>query len=51
MIKKILLTTHELTYTGSPHSLLRIAKVLKKNNFYVEVWSLRDGDFKNEFQK
>ncbi|MEI0608167.1 glycosyltransferase family 4 protein [Brachyspira pulli] len=51
MSKNILLLSQELSYTGSPHSLLRIAKVLKKNNFYVEVWSLRDGDFKNEFQK
>ena len=50
-MKKILLLSHELSYTGAPNSLLRIAKVLIKNNFYVEVWSLLDGNFKEEFNK
>lgn len=50
-MKKILLLSHELSYTGAPNSLLRIAKVLIKNNFYVEVWSLSDGSFKEEFNK
>ena len=49
--RRILLYTQELTYTGSPHSLLRIARALKKQGAYVEVWSKLDGDFKKEFEK
>jgi len=48
---KILLISQELSYSGSPHSLLRICKVLKKYNYDIEVWSLQDGDFKREFEK
>lgn len=47
--KKILLFSHEFTYTGAPHSLLRIAKVLLKNNYYVEVWGPKYGVFVKEF--
>lgn len=47
----ILLVTHELSYTGAPTSLLRIAKVLKSNNIDVEVWSLKAGLFASEFEK
>lgn len=49
--KKILLCSHELTYTGAPHSLLRICKVLIKNGAKVEVWSRFDGVFRREFEK
>lgn len=48
--KRIVLCSHELTYTGAPHSLLRICKVLQKNGAYVELWSREDGPFRNEFE-
>lgn len=49
--KRILLYTQELTYTGSPHSLLRIARAIKKEGAYVEVWSREHGNFIKEFEK
>ena len=49
--KKILLFTQEFTYTGSPHSLLRIVKILKKQDYYVEVWGPKYGPFVAEFEK
>lgn len=48
--KKIMLVSNELTYTGAPTSLLRIAKVLKKNHYDLVVYSANDGPFKKEFQ-
>lgn len=48
--KKVLLYSHELTYTGAPHSLLRICKVILKQGHFVEVWSPIDGEFKKEFE-
>ena len=48
---KILLISHELSYTGAPISLLRICKILQKNNYNIEVWSLNDGDLKKEYEK
>lgn len=48
---RILLFSHEMTYTGAPHSLLRICKILKNNNIHVEVWSALDGEFKKEFEE
>ncbi|MCD7779893.1 MAG: glycosyltransferase, partial [Candidatus Gastranaerophilales bacterium] len=50
-IKSVLLVSHELSYTGAPHSLLDIAKILISNNINVEVFSLQDGVFKSEFEK
>lgn len=49
--KRILLYTQELTYTGSPHSLLRMARAIKKEGAYVEVWSKENGNFIKEFEK
>ena len=49
--KKILLLSHEFTFTGAPHSLLRIGKILLKNGYYVEVWGPRYGDMVNSFKK
>ena len=49
--KKILLMSHEFTFTGAPHSLLRICKILLKNGYYVEVWGPRYGDMVNVFEK
>ncbi len=48
--KKVLLYSHEFTYTGAPHSLLRICKVILKLGHYVEVWGPIDGEFKKEFE-
>ncbi len=48
---KILLISHEFSYTGAPHSLLRIAKVIKKLGCYVEVWGPKKGEFLKEFDR
>lgn len=48
--KRILLISHELSYTGAPCSLLTIAQTLLKNNASVEVFSLSDGPFRVEFE-
>ena len=47
--KKILLYTHELSYTGAPTSLLRICKVLQEYRCILEVWSAQSGDYWKEF--
>ena len=47
----ILLVTHELTYTGAPAALLRMAKGLKKLGYKVDIWSFLDGEFRSEFEK
>lgn len=49
--KNILFISQEMTYSGSPHSLLRMCKVLQKNNYNIEVWSFKDGEFVKEFNK
>lgn len=48
--KRILLYSHEFTYTGAPHSLLRICRVLK-DKYYLEVWGPEPGEFEEEFRK
>lgn len=48
--KRILLYSHEFTYTGAPHSLLRICKVLR-DKYYIEVWGPEYGDFVKEFEE
>lgn len=48
--KRILLFSHEFTYTGAPHSLLRICRVLK-DKYYLEVWGPETGEFEEEFRK
>lgn len=49
-MKKILLVSHELTYTGAPRSLLNMAIELRRCGYSVKVISLRDGNFKTEFE-
>lgn len=49
--KKILLVSHEMTYTGAPRSLLQIAKILKEKGNIVRVWTLQNGEFGEEFRK
>ena len=50
-MKKILLVSHEMSYTGAPRSLLNIAGIFIKMGFCVFVWTLKDGNFKKEFLK
>lgn len=49
MVKRILLISHEMTYTGAPRSLLNMARVLRKNGYDITVWSLQPGIFEREF--
>ena len=49
--RKVLLVSHEMTYTGAPRSLLNIAKILKKSGADVDVWTLQNGNFQREFEK
>ena len=46
---RILLCSHEMTYTGAPRSLLNMAIVLKRLKHQVVVWSLEEGKFTKEF--
>lgn len=47
--KNILLISHNLYYEGAPISLFLIAKILKNNNFNVEVLSPIDGDLHKKY--
>ena len=49
--KKVLLVSHEMTYTGAPRSLLNIAHMLKRAGYMVDVWTIKDGIFSQEFKK
>lgn len=49
--KKILLVSHEMTYTGAPNSLLNIARLLGENGFEITVFALKNGAFSGEFEK
>ncbi|MDO5521295.1 MAG: glycosyltransferase family 4 protein [bacterium] len=51
MRKKVVLISHELSYTGAPRSLLNVALALRKAKFDVTVWSLIEGEFREEFEK
>ena len=48
MKNKILIISHELTYTGAPHSLLNVARALREMQYEVEIWSLCAGPFMDE---
>ncbi len=48
-VKKILLISHEMTYTGAPRSLLNVACLLKREGYDITVWSLQPGEFEKEF--
>lgn len=50
-IKKVLLISHEMTYTGAPRSLLNMSSILREWKILVEVWTLRPGEFEKEFRK
>ncbi len=47
--KKILLVSHEMTYTGAPRSLLNLAIILRESNYSVEVATLESGEFEQEY--
>lgn len=49
-MKKILLFVHELTFSGSPNSTLRLARALKALGYNVETWSYVDGPFRREYE-
>lgn len=49
--RKILLVSHEMTYTGAPRSLLNMARLLKEAGMSVSVWTFEDGVFHIEFEK
>lgn len=49
--KKILLVSHEMTYTGAPRSLLNMADILRELGWQVTVWSCEDGPFKEAFME
>lgn len=46
---RILLVSHEMTYSGAPHSLLRICRVLR-GTYNLTVWTLKAGPFEREFK-
>ena len=49
LIKRVLLVTPELQYTGALQSFRRMCIVLKKNHFLIDVWSYLDGPYIEEF--
>lgn len=49
--KRVLLVTPELAYTGALQSFRRIAIVLQKNHYVIDIWSYLDGPYKEEFEK
>lgn len=48
-LRKILFVSPELTYTGTPQSLLRTARVVRKLGYEPVILSAKDGPFRNEF--
>lgn len=48
--KKILFVTPELTYTGTPRSLLRMCKVAVALGYQPIVWSAKPGPFIREYE-
>ena len=48
---RILLLSHEMTYTGAPNSLLNVARVLRSHRHEVDVYTLKKGDFSYVFRR
>lgn len=48
---KILLLSHEMTYTGAPNSLLNMARLLRSKGWRISVRTLVEGSFSHEFTK
>jgi len=51
MPKRILLLSHEMTYTGAPCSLLNMACLLRKRGHSVSVYTLEAGNFTRCFHR
>lgn len=49
--KRIMLLSHEMTYTGAPNSLLNLAVLLKSHGNRISVFTLKPGNFAKEFMK
>lgn len=49
--KRILFINPEMTYSGSPKSLLRMCKIAAQLGYTVTVWSEMDGPFRQEFER
>lgn len=49
MKRKILLISHEMTYTGAPNSLLNMARLLRSKGWLVTVMTLVNGNFSREY--
>ncbi len=49
IIKKVLLVSFEMTYSGAPIATLKMARVLRILGYQVDIWSLNDGPFTTEF--
>ncbi|SDI34652.1 Glycosyl-transferase family 4 [Pseudobutyrivibrio sp. 49] len=49
--KKILLVSFEMTYSGSPVATLKMARVLRKMGYQVDIWTLNEGPFAIEFSR
>lgn len=47
--KRILLLSHEMTYTGAPNSLLNMARLLRSQGWLVTVMTLVNGNFSCEY--
>lgn len=47
---RILFISPELTYTGTPRSLLRVCRVARDLGYEPVVWSQSDGPFRQEFE-
>lgn len=48
-IKKVLLLSHELSYSGAPLVLFYVARILRKRGYSVTVLSLKDGELRMDF--
>lgn len=49
--KRILFVSPEMTYSGTPRSLLRMCKVVQELGYGITVWSMKKGPFVMEFKK
>lgn len=47
--KRILLISHEMTYTGAPNSLLNMARLLRSKKWRITVKTLFSGNFSREY--
>jgi glycosyltransferase involved in cell wall biosynthesis len=48
--QRVILVSHELSFTGSPRSLYNLACVLRQLGKEITVWSLEDGPFRSVFE-